>query len=161
MAETGVIAAIAVASAAVSAGTAVYSGIQANNAAAAQRAQYEEERRASAIQAEVEQAKRMQSYRLARSSQDALRAARGLDLGSPTGEAMLQSDTEALERDLDLIGYGASRADRRLGLAGEMATAQGEAALVSGFGNALGSLASGAGRIYGITNPRPMSGAST
>lgn len=154
-----VIIAAVVVSAVASAGAAVYSGQQQQAAASAQRSQYEEERRAAALQAEIEQSNRMQTLRRTLSAQDALRASRGLDLGSPTGDAIRDADMELAARDLAVIGMNADRGGRRLGLAGEMATAQGQTAMVSGWAGAVSSLAGGAARAYGVSNPRPLSNA--
>ena len=157
MGDVAILSAVVIASAVASAGAAVYSGYQQQAAASAQRSQYEEERRASALQAEIDQSNRMRTLRNSLSTQDALRASRGLDLGSQTGDAIRDADMELAARDLAVIGMNADRAGRRLGLAGDMARAQGETALYTGYASGFSSLAGGAARAYGISNPRPVS----
>lgn len=156
MAETAVLAAVAV-SAVAGAGTAIYSGQQqaaaAKDAAQAQAAQYEEERRAARMAAEQEEAAKRRDLNRVLSAADALRAGRGLDLGSQTGEALRRASIDAAEGDIETVRANAERGGRRLGLAADAALRRGDntanAAIVTSYGQAVGSLASGARQIYG------------
>lgn len=158
MAETAVIAAVAVSSLA-AAGTAVYSGYQQANAAVdaaeAQAAQYAEEREAARVAAMQAEAAKRRDMAAVLSSSDALRAGRGLDLGSGTGEAIRRESIEAGEADITTIRANDTRTGRRLGLAADSglrrASNQADAAVVGGYGQAAGSLASGARSIYGMS----------
>lgn len=156
MAETAVIAAVAV-SAAATAGAAIYSGHQqaaaAKDAAQAQAAQLAEEQRSARLAAEQEEAAKRRDLNRILSAQDALRAGRGLDLGSGTGEAIRRSSVEQAEGDIATIAANANNRERRLGLASDSALTrarnQADAAIVSGYGSAIGSLAGGARTIAG------------
>ncbi|MBR0682742.1 hypothetical protein GXW74_19780 [Roseomonas eburnea] len=158
MAETAVLAAVA-ASAVVGAGTAIYSGQQQAAAAKAQAqataAQYEEERRAARLAAEQEEAAKRRDLGRVLSAADALRAGRGLDLGSQTGEAIRRASIDAAEGDIETIRANDNRTGRRLGLAADAALRRGgetaNAAIIGSYGQAVGSLASGARQIYGMT----------
>ena len=158
MAETAVLAAVAVASVA-AAGTAVYSGYQQANAAVdaaeAQAAQYAEEREAARVAAMRAEAAKRRDMAAVLSTSDALRAGRGLDLGSGTGEAIRRESIEAGEADITTIRANDNRTGRRLGLAADAGIRRGnnqaEAAVVSGYGQAVGSLASGARSMYGMS----------
>lgn len=150
------IAAVAVAAAA-SAGTAIYSGQQqaaaAKDAAQAQAAQYAEERQAARLAAEQEEAAKRRDLNRVLSAADALRAGRGLDLGSQTGEALRRASIDAAEGDIETVRANAERGGRRLGLAADAALRRGDntanTAIVTSYGQAVGSLASGARQIYG------------
>lgn len=155
--ETAALAAIAV-SAVAAAGTAVYSGQQQASAAKAnaqaQAAQYAEEQRAARLAAEQEQAAKRRELAAALSAQDALRAARGLDLGSGTGEAIRRDSIEQAENDITTIQANANSRDRRLGLASDSALVRGRnearTAVVSSYGSAVGSLAGGVSAAYNV-----------
>jgi hypothetical protein len=158
VAETAVIAAVAI-SAAASAGAAIYSGQQqaaaAKDQAAAQAAQYEEERRAARLAAEQEEAAKRRDLGRVLSAADALRAGRGLDLGSQTGEAIRRASVDGAMGDIETLRANENRTGRRLGLASDAAVRRGDnaasTAIVSGYGQAVGSLASGARQIYGMS----------
>lgn len=152
MAETAVLAAVAV-SAVAAAGTAVYSGHQqaaaAQQSASAQAAQLAEEQRSARLAAEQETAAKRRQLGMVLSAQDALRAGRGLDLTSTTGEAIRRDSLEQAEGDIATVAANANNRTRRLGLASDSALTRGRnqanTALVQGYGQAVGSLA-GAGR---------------
>lgn len=155
--ETAALAAVAV-SAIAAAGTAVYSGQQQAAAskanAQAQAAQYAEEQRAARLAAEQEQAAKRRELASALSAQDALRAARGLDLGSGTGDAIRRDSIEQAENDITTIQANANSRTRRLGLASDSALIRGRnearTAVVSSYGSAVGSLAGGVSGAYNI-----------
>lgn len=158
MGETAIMAAAIAVSAAASAGTAIYTGQQQAAAskanAQAQAAQYAEEQRTARLAAEQEEAAKRRTLDAVLSSQDALRAGRGLDLGSPTGEAIRRESIEQAEWDITTIRANANARDRRLGLASDSALIRGRnetrTAVVSSYGSAVGSLAGGARSIAKI-----------
>jgi len=158
VAETAVLAAVAVSSLA-AAGTAVYSGYQqaaaATDAAEAQAAQYAEEREAARVAALQAEAAKRREMTASMSAADALRSGRGLDLMSGTGEALRRESIEAGEADITTIRANDNRTGRRLGLAADSglrrANNAAETAVVSGYGQAVGSLAGGARSIYGMS----------
>jgi hypothetical protein len=145
------LAAVAVSSLA-AAGTAVYSGHQqasaAVDAAEAQAAQYAEEREAARVAATQAEAAKRREMTAVLSASDALRAGRGLDLMSGTGEAIRRETVEAGEADITTIRANDNRTGRRLGLAANTALTRGSneasTALMTGYGRAISSLASGA-----------------
>ncbi|MBR0661334.1 hypothetical protein [Neoroseomonas oryzicola] len=151
MAETVAISAVAIAAAA-SAGTAIYSGIQQREAADAQAAQYEEERMAARTAAQQEEAAKQRQLNRVLGAADALRAGRGLELMSTTGEEIRRENIDAVNNDITTIRANANTRTRRLGLAADNARGQGDAALIGGYGRAVGSLASGVTSAYGIMN---------
>jgi hypothetical protein len=161
MGETAALVAMAVAAAA-SAGTAIYSGQQqaaaARDSAQAQAAQYEEERRAARLAAEQEEAAKLRDLNRVLSAADALRTGRGLDLGSQTGEALRRASVDAAEGDIETLHANAERGGRRLGLAADAAIRRGDnaaqTAIVSSYGQAVGSLASGARQTNDILSRR-------
>lgn len=164
MAETAVIAAVAV-SAVAAAGTAVYTGQQqaaaAKDNANAQAAQLAEEQRSARLAAEQEEAAKRHELNRILSATDAIRAGRGLDLMSTTGGAIRGDSMDAAERDVTTIAANTNNRTRRLGLAADSAITRGrnaaDTAVVSGYGSAIGSLAGGARSIYGVssgTGPR-------
>ena len=153
MAETATLAAVAMAaSAAASAGTAIYSGIQQREAADAQAAQYEEERMAARTAAQQEEAAKQRQLNRVLGASDALRAGRGLELMSTTGEEIRRENIDAVNNDITTIRANANVRTRRLGLAADNARNQGDAAVVAGYGRAVGSLASAASSYYSLQN---------
>ena len=159
MGETAIIAAAVAVSAAASAGTAIYSGQQqaraARQQAEATATQYAEEQRAARLAAEQEELARRRDLGRVLSAANALRAGRGLDMGSQTGEALYRASVEAAEADIEIIHANAERGGRRLGLAADAALRRGDneasAAVIGSYGRAIGSLASGATQSYDIT----------
>ena len=159
MGETAIIATAIAVSAAASAGTAIYTGQQQAAAskanAQAQAAQYAEEQRAARLAAEQEEAAKRRTLDAVLSSQDAIRAGRGLDLGSPTGDAIRRDSIEQAEWDITTIRANANSRERRLGLASDSALTRGRndarTALVQGYGSAVGSLAGGARSIAALS----------
>lgn len=151
------LAAVAI-SAAAGAGTAIYSGHQqaaaAKDAAQAQSAQLAEEQRSARLAAEQEAAAKRRDVGRVLSSMDALRAGRGLDLMSGTGDAIRRVSMEAGDADVATIEANANNRTRRLGLASDAglrrAGNQASTALVQGYGSAVGSLAGGVSSAYGI-----------
>ncbi len=152
----GVEAAIAAAavSALASAGTAIYSGQQQKAAAEAEAAQYVEEQAAARTAAIQEEAARRRDMNRTLASMDALRLGRGLDLMSETGQAIRRESIDNAEADITTIRANANRRDRRLGLSVGSALDRGETAVVSSYGQAVGSLASGVTQSYGIMSRR-------
>ena len=158
MGELATAAAIAtVVSAAASAGTAIYSGQQAKVAAEAEAAQYAEEREAARVAAAQEEAAKLRTLRQTLAATDAIRLGRGLDLMSETGQAIRRESVDNAEADITTIRANANRRDRRLGLSVGSALDRGEAAVVSSYGQAVGSLAGGVSSAYSIMS-RPSVG---
>lgn len=153
MAETAAIAAVAV-SAVAAAGTAVYSGQQAKAAAESEAAQYAEEREAARVAAAQEEAAKLRTLRQTLAATDAIRLGRGLDLMSETGQTIRRESIDNATADITTIRANANRRDRRLGLSADAALDRGETAATSSYGQAVGSLASGATQSYGIMSRR-------
>lgn len=151
MAETAALAAVAV-SAVAAAGTAVYSGQQAKAAAEAEAAQYAEEQDAARTAAAQEEAAKDRQLRSVLATSEALRSARGLDLMSPTGEAIRRESVDNATADVTTIRANANRRTRRLGLGADATLDRGSAAVVGSYGQAVGSLAGGASSAYGIAS---------
>lgn len=158
MGELAAIAAVTAVTSLAAAGTAVYSGYQQANAAVdaaeAQAAQYAEEREAARVAAEQATAAKRREMTAVLSASDALRAGRGLDLMSGTGEAIRRETVEAGEADITTIRANDNRTGRRLGLAADSglrrASNSAEASVIGGYGQAIGSLGQGARSIYGM-----------
>jgi hypothetical protein len=123
-----------------SAGLQIAAGRQAQAGAKLQRQQYEEEKRASQLTAQQEEAAKRRDLNAALGAQDAIRAARGLDLMSETGAAIRRDSIENAEDDILTIRLNADRAGRRYDLAGQQATAQGRQAMLGSLANAAGTL---------------------
>lgn len=128
----------------VGAGTSVLGGLAQNNAAQAERQQYEEERRNAQVAAAQAEEERRKDLARTLATQEAVRAGRGIDLFSATGTTIRDSTIADAEADIDNIRLNRDRAGARYGLAASAAGARGTAAIVGGVGNAAGSLLSGA-----------------
>lgn len=155
--DTALIAALAV-TAVAGAATAVVQGEAAADQADSERQQYEESAKQAQIQADQEEVAKRKQLTAALSSADALRAGRGLDLGSPTGDAIRNTSIENAEADITTIRANAASNARRLGLAGDAASARGDAAQIAGYGSAvnqLGSAAVSGYRLSGTTGGGP------
>jgi hypothetical protein len=146
--ETAALAGVAIAaSSAVAAGTAIYAGQQAAGAARAEAAQFAEEREAARVAAVQEEAAKRRQLTAALSATDNLRLGRGLDLMSGTGDAIRRESIEATEADIDTIGANSNRRQRRIGMSMGAALDRGDAAIMTSYGRAVGSLAGGASEI--------------
>lgn len=141
MGETAALIVAAVAAAG-SATMTVASANQAQGAAKIQRQQYEEEKRASALAAAQEEADKRRELNAVLSAQDTLRAGRGLDLMSSTGDAIRRDSVEQAENDILTIRLNSDRQARRYDLAGSQAKAQGNQAAMSGYASAAGTVGS-------------------
>lgn len=150
MAETAAIAAVAV-SAVAAAGTAVYSGQQAKAAAEAEAAQYAEEREAARVAAAQEEAAKLRTLRQTLAATDAIRLGRGLDLMSETGQEIRRESIDNTTADITTIRANTNRRTRRLGLGADAALDRGTTAAMTGYGQAVGSLASAGRSIAGMS----------
>jgi hypothetical protein len=149
MAMEAAVAAVAV-SAIAGAGTAYVSGQQAQAGARAEAAQFAEEREAARVAAVQEIAAKRRDLNRTLSAIDNLRAGRGLDLMSATGDAIRRESIEAAEADIDTIAANTNRRQRRLGMSAGAALDRGDAAVMAGYGQAVGSLAGGVSGGYSV-----------
>lgn len=129
-----------------SAGYGIASGIQQANAARAAgeatARQYEDQRKAAALDAEQREAQNRADLERALGAAQALRGARGLDpFGAPgsSGIALRDTSIQAANDDLDLIGMGSMQRDRQIAFAGSNATAAGDRQAMQGFAQAFTS----------------------
>ncbi|MBW6397619.1 hypothetical protein KPL78_07175 [Roseomonas sp. HJA6] len=143
------LAAVAV-SAVASAGTAIYSGQQQKAAAEAEAAQYAVEADAARVAAEQEIAAKRRDLSRTLGAIDALRLGRGLELMSPSGEAIRRENIDAAETDITTIGANLNSRSRRIRLGASTALDRGEGAVVGSYGQAVGSLANGVSGAYSV-----------
>jgi hypothetical protein len=142
MGETLAIAAVA--ASVLSAGTSVAGGFAARGAAKNEARQYEAEARFAATAAAQEEAERRRALGATLATQDAIRAGRGVDLFSPTGEVIRAETLAAGQRDIDNIQLNGMRTQDRFKLAAAGAEARGTQAFYSGLAGGFGSLLQGA-----------------
>lgn len=145
---------VLIASLVVSAGTAVYTGIQAQGQAEIMEAQYREQQDLAKLQAIQEANDRRERLRMILASQAAVAASSGIQLdASRSFLAAKAAEIEAADRDVRNIQiFGASQS-RQLGIAAEGAAASGRASMFGGFLKAGGSLLSGAADFSKIGTP--------
>lgn len=155
----GIDTALIIGALAVTAGTTAYTQVQAGeaqkDAADAERQQYEENAASARASASQEEAAKLKQLRAVLSSQDAFRAARGLDLGSETGDAIRRESTDNIFADITNIRSNAGSTARRLELAGSAAGSRGDAALIGGYGGAANTIGSAAVSGFRLSGPTP------
>lgn len=127
-----------------SAGAGLLGGMQGRAAANIERQQYEEQARLASLQAKQAEEERRKDLTRTLATQDALRAGRGVDLFSPTGNTIRDQTLADAESDIANIRINQGSAGARYQLAGQGATARASAALIGGIGTAAGGLLSGA-----------------
>jgi len=115
-------------------------GFTSFRAAQAERAQYEEERKAAELAGQQEEVLRRQRLAKALATQNALRAARGLSLTSPQADVIRRATVREAESDIAAIRLDSRRRQRRFGLAAEQAGLDAAGALIGGVGRAAGNL---------------------
>ncbi len=115
-------------------------GLASFRAAQAERAQYEEERKAAELAGQQEEVMRRQRLAKALATQNALRAARGLSLTSPQADIIRRATVREAESDIAAIRLDSRRRQRRFGLAAEQAGLDAAGALIGGVGRAAGNL---------------------
>lgn len=128
----------------VSVAAAAGGAIQGMNAASAERQQYEEQAKIAETAAIQDEAQRRQELTRVLASQDAIRAGRGLDLYSPTGNAIRAGTIEQAETDIRTSNLNYAGKSRFYGLGAEAADAKGTQALFEGFAGVGKGLLSGA-----------------
>lgn len=119
---------------------------QGADAAKAQAAQYEDERRTAQTAALQEETERRRELSSVLATQQAVRAGRRLELYSATFQNMQDVTVRAAEDDIDNIRLNALNRQRRLGFGIDQADAQGRGAWASGAGGALAGLGGAAGK---------------
>jgi hypothetical protein len=130
---------------AVSAAASVAGGVAAKQQAGAEAKQYEQNSKYAMIAADQETVQRMEDLNSTLSAIDAIRTARGLDVGSPTGQALRDKVSYDASRAINTTRLNAlNQAQGNYAQAG-VARSQGQAALLGGFLKAGGTIAKGPG----------------
>jgi hypothetical protein len=138
----------------ISAGAAVYQGVQAKGQAEIMEAGYREQQDIAKLQAIQEANDRRERLRMILASQAAVAASSGIQLdASRSFLAAKKAEIESADRDVRNIQlFGASQ-QRQFGIAAKGASASGKASLYGGFLSAGGSLLSGGVDIYKTRTP--------
>lgn len=138
----GVTAVVSVASAGYGVAQGMQQAAAARSAADDTARQYEDQRKAAAIEAEQREAANRADLERVMGAAVALRGARGLDpYGAPgsSGLALRDASIQDADADLNLIQYGSLQRGRQISFAGAQAAAAGERQAMQGFANAFQS----------------------
>ena len=127
-----------------SAASSVVQGSQANAAAKLEAQQYQQNAADAKLAADQAEAQKRRALGRTLAAQDALRSGRGLDLYSPTGNAIRSDTTSQAEQDITTTRYSDLAAAQRYDLAAAQSSAKGSAAMIGGIGGAATSILSGA-----------------
>lgn len=134
-------AAIALASTVVSAGAAVYGGMQQSKAYALERQQYEQQAELARLSAAQEESARLRQLDEMLATQRAMAVARGYDPDtSGSFTALQEQDKKEALADIDTAKINRLSQARASEYGAAQAGANSSAALISGFGNAAGSI---------------------
>jgi hypothetical protein len=114
-------------------GADILGGASEKSARFAEAKQYENNAKLTAIAAQQEEAARRQDLLSARSSINAYRTARGLDIASPTGMAISDAVTADAERAIGTVKLNAAGQVSSLYNQATIARNQGNAAYIGGF----------------------------
>lgn len=117
----------------VSAGASIYGGIQANEEAKAEAAQYERNAQLAKIGADQEEVARRQDLNNTLSAIQAIRVGRNLDPSSPTALTLNADVTKRAEQGIGAEQLNAAGQAQAYRSYAAIARSQGSAALISGF----------------------------
>jgi hypothetical protein len=147
-----------VASTAVSAGAAYQQGQAAEAASEAQARQREIQAENQEIAAAQEEAQRRQELTDTLETIQSIRASRGLQQDSPTGQAITRTNIRRGERDIQIGRFNRRQGASRARMAADAARQRGSAAATGGMLRAGSSLLSGATRGLTLAQSPPSSG---
>lgn len=130
----------------VSAGASIAAGVQQARAAEIEARQYEDERRNAATAAEQDEAERRRELARTLAAQEAMRAGRGTELFSQNALNIRQQTIAAAEDDINTSRLNFLSRQRRYALGAQGARSSATGALIGGFADATGTLATTAAR---------------
>jgi hypothetical protein len=124
---------MAIAATALSGIAEISGGISANSQARAEAAQYDQNAKAALTAADQSESLRRQDLISTLSSIDAVRASRGLDVASPTGQVVAQNRTTRAEQGIDTENLNYRTQSQAYKTKAGIARSEGSAALLGGF----------------------------
>lgn len=124
----------------ISAASSIAQGFAGASEADLERQQYDEERQNAELAARQDENARRQELERVLSTQEAIRAGRGVELFSATGLNIRANTIKTAEEDIATSRYNFARQARRFGLGSDAASARGTGSVLGGFGQAAGSV---------------------
>jgi hypothetical protein len=115
------------------AGSSIAGGFAENSAKQAEASQYDRNAKLAKLGADQEEVVRREDLLATISSINAIRTSRGLDVASPTGEAITQHDTMLAERGIGTERLNALNQAQAYGTQAAISRSQGTSAILGGF----------------------------